>query len=200
MAIRVRSIRNSIPIESHASPAGAALPAEDDLTPTALTSPVSKSGSRVLHPAESSRSSDTDDARQWVFSMRTESLCMNSQMGRFQIGRLLTLLLCSALGSAGTGRDLSAQPPAMPIAAVPTNQELLFRLKAAEAELRFLRERDTQCLDSEQDSMRRLPANPATFEFGGTPLEAPNLGKDACSGIGPLCSSCQDSLSWNKCP
>lgn len=92
----------------------------------------------------------------------------------------------------------------------PTTAELFRRLEAAEEELRYLRARDEERSEWEQDVIRRLPAVPVEHSFASTALDGAEYGKcvcGCCDGTKPICQGagavsqfCDDSLSWNKCP
>ncbi len=105
-------------------------------------------------------------------------------------------------------RDALAQsyPPAGH-ADLPSTQELLRRLEAAEQELAYLRMRDRQQAEREQSTLEPLPAIPAAYGRAGSEPNAPAgtlAGPEAaepesiCLRAESFCRKCKEKLSWNK--
>jgi hypothetical protein len=118
---------------------------------------------------------------------------------------------------------LTPQSPASEFPSVPTNQELLNRLEATEAELRYLRERDQEhsggSTSARHDGVAQAvgsqdvvdPASPfqslgapSVVQCGSTSCDQCPCGacqgmyRPTCQGTGPLCKLCKETLSWNK--
>jgi hypothetical protein len=123
---------------------------------------------------------------------------------------VLILLACTVVDTLAT-RDVLAQAyPSPGHAELPSTQELLRRLEAAEQELAYLRMRGRQQAEWEQATFEPLPAVPVaqgrTGEKAVSPESAPcvcgccGTSKPVCQGVGPLCQLCKEKLSWNKGP
>lgn len=84
-----------------------------------------------------------------------------------------------------------------------TYQDLIERLEATEAELSYLRARDQERAEWESQVVKRLPAVSSVYLAAEErPKSASPEGKGqlSCEGIGTLCQSCKEKLSWNKGP
>jgi len=103
----------------------------------------------------------------------------------------------------GAARVGFAQVPAPPHPDALTYQELIGRLEAAEREIGYLRARDRERAQWESQFVERLPAVPPAYTGVNQPPmfeSANNGGRPICQGIGTLCQSCKEKLSWNKGP
>ena len=105
----------------------------------------------------------------------------------------------------GTSQATLGQSHASTDAATPTNQELLRRLEATETELRFLRDRESQRADLEDETRPLSSAISPATENETTDIFCDSCecglcdgAKPVCQGVGTLCRFCQESLSWNK--
>jgi len=116
----------------------------------------------------------------------------------------LALILAHATVLQGDlTRDALAQSQTSFGPAVPSNQQLLDRLEAAEAELRYLRARDQERAKWERNVVTRLPAVPSMYSVANEESSfesADESSRPICQGIGTLCESCKEKLSWNKGP
>jgi len=120
-----------------------------------------------------------------------------------------TLLATMALLLLGDAQAQTQPPVAAPAV---SNLELLRRLEAAEAELRYLRTRDAAHEAWQESIIRRLPDPDSSFSpasyyrdsaFGGCPTCLDGNGchcesPPPCPGAPDYCDDCLEGLSWNK--